>query len=269
MSYVNLILVLKGGAGSGNFGHAGRPGKRGGSVSRSSGIAYYNAAPSVAVDEPGLRTEGKTALDFIKLDFSGNISDYQRRATTAGLQAVPAWHLPELQGGGVGFSYLKVTDKMDVLAEEKQSGYRPSNPNSKPMGFAICDSSINPARMGHVYMAASQKLVDKYRFTAFQTVIHETAHMVFDYAGDPNRPYTMPKDTPQRQKIMRVKQRMEDLYNAKVAQHGKTNITAITQYAKTNPAEYRAESYLNYITNPNQLKNIDPEAHDIIAELFL
>ena len=32
MSYNTLITIIKGGAGSGNFGHAGRPGKRGGSA---------------------------------------------------------------------------------------------------------------------------------------------------------------------------------------------------------------------------------------------
>ena len=47
MSYANLIGKLKGGSGSGNFGHSGRPGKRGGSAA-GKGSSAAGAASKVA-----------------------------------------------------------------------------------------------------------------------------------------------------------------------------------------------------------------------------
>lgn len=44
MSYQALVMALKGGPGSGNWGHSGRPGKRGGSAPKSSVIIDYKAA---------------------------------------------------------------------------------------------------------------------------------------------------------------------------------------------------------------------------------
>lgn len=50
MSIKQVVEVLKGGAGSGNFGHGGRPGKIGGS---SGGGGGGGAAPSASREKPG------------------------------------------------------------------------------------------------------------------------------------------------------------------------------------------------------------------------
>lgn len=49
MSFANLIIALKGGAGSGNWGHSGRPGKIGGS-NRGGGLKRIGATPSHDID---------------------------------------------------------------------------------------------------------------------------------------------------------------------------------------------------------------------------
>ena len=85
MSLNNLFTVLKGGKGSGNFGHAGRPGKRGGSSSRGSGgsslfqpspppqsESFADKLPLGKAPGPDIEVD-KAGLDWLMSDIKGQL----------------------------------------------------------------------------------------------------------------------------------------------------------------------------------------------------
>ena len=70
MTLTKFLLILKGGKGSGNFGHTGRPGKKGGSSSRSGGNFIQPSPPNGVSSSPENLTKN-AILAYTKLsDYS-------------------------------------------------------------------------------------------------------------------------------------------------------------------------------------------------------
>lgn len=63
MSYYPLIIALKGGTGSGNFGHSGRPGKLGGSASVSGGRVWQGTQHEAVASELSEEAAGHARLN--------------------------------------------------------------------------------------------------------------------------------------------------------------------------------------------------------------
>ena len=87
--------LFEGGPGSGHWGHAGRPGHRGGSASRGSGISahvagkekrVYSRVMAIRIKRKGI-TDPDQALSYIKSKYPGQPEDrYQRAVTRAGIK---------------------------------------------------------------------------------------------------------------------------------------------------------------------------------------
>jgi hypothetical protein len=87
--------ILEGGTGSGNWGHKGRPGKRGGSLPGGGISAHvagnekrvYSRVMAIRIKSKGI-TDPAQALSYIKSKYPGQPEDrYQRALTKAGLKA--------------------------------------------------------------------------------------------------------------------------------------------------------------------------------------
>lgn len=83
MSFEALISTLKGGAGSGNFGHAGRPGKIGGSIARGADKGGAGIGGSGGYVHTPMDTKTRNALNAMATN------DYQKRGGNYPRSGVP------------------------------------------------------------------------------------------------------------------------------------------------------------------------------------
>lgn len=302
MTLNDLFSKLKGSSRSGNFGHRGRPGKRGGSggglspllLDKKSGLpegdyeSVFNdnnrgkalkkalslGVPAhqivrangtyhvvkvgqpvfIAPKNPPPILENKPTIKgslsgIITPTYDSNVDKRGREQVQDALNQIPAWHLGQSSGGGIHLKNIHVVGKENVNEEaDKAHGQAVSGLYGAVGGFFI---------EGKVTVAGNAVLGTPRHITA-----HEVAHAIFD-----NRDKNAIK-TKQSEYIATVKDKMADLYNKKASQSGALLMDAVTEYAKTNPAEYRCESYAAFISNPTILKAKDPEAYKIMEELF-
>lgn len=91
MSLQNIVKVLKGGTGSGNFGHGGRLGKRGGSASTGSGGGGTGSG------EPDDETKAKIAKSSLFAKLGYGPSGYGLETKTPVLSIVSSRNRDEMQ----------------------------------------------------------------------------------------------------------------------------------------------------------------------------
>lgn len=93
MKLSDFLLMLKGGAGSGNWGHSGRPGKRGGSAERTGGLFRLGLTSSATVSQrqsrSGLQKIERAEYKEGFFDEKGNyVASYETRKSRRIFQAV-------------------------------------------------------------------------------------------------------------------------------------------------------------------------------------
>lgn len=310
MSLNYLFSKLKGGPRSGNRGHSGRPGKRGGSslgrsvspliVSSKTGLpegdyeSVYNdtsrdkalkkaislgvpahqmvrvngtyhvvnvASIQLTSTKPEMAPpahEASIAKGSSKFEptYDANVSENVRQQVQSVLQRIPESHLGQLPGGGSKLRSLEVKDKSSVSEELDKTC---ANPPCSTGGGIVGGFAYNSGdKVGHVVVAGNVEFR-----TIGNVVAHEVGHVVFDYTGVKE---LTPIKTKQSDYINSVKAKLEAVYNER--QKGFSEMVAVSEYARSDVREFRAEAYGFYVTNPAILKDKDPEVYKIIEGMF-
>lgn len=111
MSLLGLLLALKGGAGSGNWGHAGRPGKKGGSMPGA--IMFYGK-----ISNQGNRNYGKLDKNNVAVLFPMG-SKYRIANFYDG---VPAYH-QDFDSRVAAISHLMASDYVQTHSEQDKNDF--------------------------------------------------------------------------------------------------------------------------------------------------
>jgi hypothetical protein len=240
---LKVIQRTKGGTGSGNFGHAGVKGKRGGSAARSGSVVASRQSgpppPQRPVDTTPLKRI-ESAADIVKTTIEEGTMISAQYQIDRTLKKIPAWHL---NGQRVE---LEVKAKTDVNADFEKAAKSVLGRGAEIAGFAELNT-------GRIVVAGNNVLTGAQHATA-----HEIGHIVLDGT----------QSSKSNRRIQAAWDKLSNTYVARVGTEGRDTMKAVTPYARTSGMEFRAEAYGWYVSSPNHLKAKDPEVYGIIDELF-
>lgn len=179
MSYQFLLLALKGGAGSGNFGHAGRPGKRGGSAP---GRSISPAAGAIAQElttppPPGAALHG----DIVDHDRDGDgITDAARVGVPAdvvppppGIPKLPYLTAHEREAES---NFIKAFESdPDGMAKNFLEVVKASTKPGEPPTFGTDDAKVLTNVWSDPNMSPEQRAINR---ATLNTPLHQTANAI-------------------------------------------------------------------------------------------
>lgn len=187
----------------------------------------------------------ETGFDIIK----------EEKITNQVLGKVPAWHLDTGEGAEPRLKEIAWGTRRKVnLERDKVASGRKGN----VAGFAQTDTKTG----GRVMIEKGVRPIRTHGGSK-QTLAHEIGHVVFqrNIKGDKTQNF---------QRSRATFDRMGLLYGFRDKQFGKGNWAhkTVSSYATTKQKEFVAEIYAKMVTNPKKLFAQDPEAYNVMIDMF-
>lgn len=179
-----LMEILKGGAGSGNWGHAGRPGKRGGSVAHSSGRSMVTGRDASRRQQEARAQagyfKGNIRTATVKEMYEGSSDRVKQLASETGILATDDRSFAYIEANKAKLSTSsKVATLEDVdRASKKLFDDMASGATSWTKGAADYDYDKHLAKLGLAAKTPPITALDLYRTTRRRSVTADTSDAV-------------------------------------------------------------------------------------------